>query len=165
MKIKESVTIEDFKDFDNIISKHLPNYGQGDTKASQLVTAVNKIIYKWFNDGDVVDNVNTGLEGWANDLSSYANWLETYIPEAEEPLHTILWETKGDEDKYTTHLYELASTILRDEILSKYSTKGVIGDIYECDIGDFKWEIPTDEDDWEEEEEDTFYYDSDEEDY
>lgn len=160
MRIKESISIEDFEKFDKIISKYLPNYGQGDTKASQLVTAVNKIIYKWFNDGDVVDNVNTGLGGWANDLSSYANWLETFIPEAEEPLNNLLWKTEGDEDKYTRYLYDLASTLLKDEVLSKYSSKEHIGDIYKCDDGNFKWEeYSDDDDDWEEEEDEPFYYD------
>lgn len=146
MKINESVSIEDFNKFDGIILKYMPVLGQGETKASQLVTAVNKIIYKWFNDGDVVDNVNTGLEGWANDISSYANWLETFVPEAEEPLHNLLWETKGDEDKYTSYLYDLANALLNEEVLSEYASKEPIGDIYECTDGDFEWKEPQEED-------------------
>ena len=63
-----------FDKFDGIIDKYLPTKGEGETKATQIVTAINKLIYKWYNDGDVFDNTYH-LEGWANDLSDYANWL------------------------------------------------------------------------------------------
>ena len=53
--------------------------------ASQLVTAVNKLVYKWYNDGDVYDNIHS-LDNWANDLSSYANWPYKYIPESSDIL-------------------------------------------------------------------------------
>ena len=60
--------------FDGLNDKYLPISGEGETKATQIVTAVSKLVYKWYNDGDVFDNT-FHLEGWANDLSSYANWL------------------------------------------------------------------------------------------
>ena len=60
--------------FDGLMDKYLPMHGEGETKATQIVTAVNKLVYKWYNDGDVFDNT-LHLEGWANDLSDYANWL------------------------------------------------------------------------------------------
>ena len=62
--------------FNALIEEYMPWRGEGDTKASQVATAVNKLIYKWWNDGDVFDNVHSGMDGWVNDLSSYANWLE-----------------------------------------------------------------------------------------
>lgn len=61
-----------FDKFEAITVKYMPDYGEGETIASQAVTAVNKLIYKWYNDGDVFDNTKY-LEGWWNDLSSYAN--------------------------------------------------------------------------------------------
>lgn len=42
--------------YDEVIELYLPDRGEGKTKATQIVTAVNKLIYKWFNDGDVYDN-------------------------------------------------------------------------------------------------------------
>ena len=64
----------DKPEFKAINSEYLPARGEGETKATQIVTAVNKLVYKWYNDGDVFDNTGA-LSGWANDLSSYANWL------------------------------------------------------------------------------------------
>ena len=54
-------------------------YQKVEKSLAQAVTAVSKLVYKWFNDGDVYDN-RFALPGWANDLSSYANWIEKYIP-------------------------------------------------------------------------------------
>ena len=42
-----------FNKFDDILNKYMPFTGEGKTMASQLVTAVNKLVYKWYNDGDV----------------------------------------------------------------------------------------------------------------
>lgn len=159
MKIKESASTEAFEKFEDIISKYMPVSGEGKTKASQLVTAVNKIIYKWFNDGDVVDNVNTGLEGGLNDLSSYANWLWMFIPEAKEPLHNLLYKVHGDEYEYTLYLYQLADLVLKEDVLEKYSSSEPIGSIYKNDPdGPFEWEEPSEDDednDYEEEEDDS----------
>ena len=66
--------------FDGINDKYLPVYSEGETKATQIVTAVNKLVYKYYNDGDVFDNTRY-LSGWANDLSDYANWLYKYTTE------------------------------------------------------------------------------------
>ena len=77
-ELLEGVSWDYYNKFKDINEKYLPDEGEGDTLASQIVTAINKLVYKWYNDGDVFDNVNSGLQGWANDLSSYANWLDKY---------------------------------------------------------------------------------------
>ena len=41
--------------YEDISDQYMPNMGEGETLASQLVTAVNKLIYKWYNDGDVFE--------------------------------------------------------------------------------------------------------------
>src|SRR5574344_1941687 len=74
---EKSHSWDDFSQF-TTIDKYLPSEGEGDTKATQLSTAVSKLVYKWFNDGDVPDNVHSRLAGWANDISSYANWINKY---------------------------------------------------------------------------------------
>lgn len=141
---------EYFDKFESIIDKYMPDRGEGDTFASQAVTAVNKLIYKWFNDGDVFDN-NYALSGWANDLSSYANWLYKYVKETRPTLERI-YKIK-DETGYEYILLALARTVLTEDFLSKYSDKVKMGSIYKCD-GPFSWVDLSeydDEDDWYEE--------------
>ena len=86
--LKESVDWDYFDKFEPIINKYMPDRGEGETMASQIVTAVNKLVYKWYNDGDVYDNTYI-LEGWANDLSDYANWLYKYVPKTQYTLELI----------------------------------------------------------------------------
>lgn len=116
---------------DALEKKFLPHDGEGETMATQAVTATSKLIYKWFNDGDVFDNTY-GLEGWANDLSSYANWLYKNVPGAD----AILDRIKGiyEEDKYTDEvLWPLHSLVFNAEMLSGLDVKSKSGSVYDCD--------------------------------
>lgn len=128
-----------FDKFDEIIHKYMPRIGEGDNMASQIVTAVNKLVYKWFNDGDVFDNTFY-LEGWANDLSCYANWLRKYT-NAGFILDRI--EACGDEE-YEELLKDLANELLDDEWLYAMSHHPKKGTIYDCD-GPFKFKYPDDD--------------------
>lgn len=144
-----------FDKFEPIIDKYMPDIGEGDSLASQMVTAVNKLIYKWYNDGDVFDN-NYALSGWVNDLSSFANWLYKYVKETR-PILNRIYKIK-DEAGYEYILLALAMTVLTEDFLSKYSDKVKTGSIYRCD-GPFSWVDLSeyddeDEEDWYEEEED-----------
>lgn len=122
-----------FDRFEKITSNYLPNYGEGDTVASQAVTAVMKLVYKWYNDGDVFDNTKY-LEGWANDLSSYANWLYNHTDRAKM-LENIFVISTGSE--YEDLLKELADSILDESWLSTQN-KPKEGSIYQCN-GKFKF--------------------------
>lgn len=51
-----SVDWGSYNKYDDILEEYLPSTGEGDSLASQMVTAVNKLIYKWYNDDDVYDN-------------------------------------------------------------------------------------------------------------
>lgn len=135
----------DFDKFDAVIEKYMPRIGQGETKASQVCTAVNKLVYKWFNDGDVFDNTFY-LEGWFNDLSDYANWLDRYT-DFGDILRRIA--TCDDEDDYTDLLYDLCVAALDEDYLMGLSMIQKEGDIYNC-AGDFRF--VEDQDDEEEEE-------------
>lgn len=119
---------------------YLPRRGQGETMATQIVTATTKLVYKWFNDGDVYDNTGY-MDGWCNDLSSYANWLAKYAG-AEEILDRI-WDC-ATEDEYTEILYDLCELLLDDEDLEAWNRKPAQGSIYDCD-GDYRFEEPTDD--------------------
>ena len=151
-----------FDKFEPVIDKYMPDIGEGDSLASQMVTAVNKLIYKWYNDGDVYDN-NYALSGWVNDLSSFANWLYTYVKETRPILKRI--SKIKDEAGYEYILLALAMTVLTEDFLSKYSDKVKTGSIYRCD-GPFRYSYDEeDEEDWYEEDEDDYYDESLKEDY
>ena len=130
----------DFDQFDDICHKYLPIRGEGDSMATQIVTAITKLVYKYYNDGDVFDNTYY-LEGWANDLSSYANWLFTYIPlkELEE-----IYEIRSEEE-YSNLLYRIANKCMNEEFLRPFTNINKKGSIYDCD-GPFKFEEHNDDD-------------------
>lgn len=153
---------EYFEKFEEINDKYLPDYGEGDTFASQAVTAVNKLIYKWFNDGDVYDNTYH-LMGWANDLSSYANWLYHNIEATRYYLNEI--KDVLTEEEYEEILASLADIVLDEDFLIKANEMPTVGSIYDCD-GPFRYSYDEeDEEDWYEEDEDDYYDESLKEDY
>lgn len=135
----------DFNKFEPVNDKYLPARGEGDNKATQVCTAVNKIVYKWFNDGDVYDNTYN-LKGWWNDISSFANWLLQYA--GAEILYRI--STIKTEQEYTDMLFELCEKYLTPEYLDAAAGMPAEGSVYKC-AGPFVYEEET-----EEEEEDWF---------
>ena len=143
-----------FNKFEPATDKYLPAEGQGDTIATQTVTAVTKLVYKWYNDGDVYDNVNSPMAGWCNDLSSYANWLWNHHQESRDVLARISKCYGANE--YEDILADLADLLLDDEVLEKHEGTPADGSIYKCD-GPFEF---SDEDEYDEDE----YAFSDEED-
>lgn len=148
-------------EFDTINDKYLPDSGEGDSIATQCVTAVNKLIYKWYNDGDVYDNTH-GLEGWCNDLSSYANWLHKYTPAANilEGIYTI-----NTESEYEDLLKDVADMLLDEAWLAEWADVPAADSVYTCK-GPFQFEeIRDDEYDDYDDYEDDDYEDDDYEDY
>ena len=142
-----SVSWDYYDKFDDVEKKYLPAMGEGETMATQMVTAVTKLVYKWYNDGDVYDN-SYRMDGWANDLSSYANWLNKYIPETSPILARI--STCEDESDYEDVLKDLTDTTHTEKLLNYYENIHKKGSIYDCD-GPFVWtdeEEEDDEDDW-----------------
>lgn len=133
-----------FDRFEKVTSNYLPNYGEGDTVASQAVTAVMKLVYKWYNDGDVFDNTHY-MEGWCNDLSSYANWLAKYTP-AGTILNRVYKCYTGDD--YEELLQDLADMILDSDWLEEWKDVPKAESIYDC-AGEFKFvEYPEDEEEY-----------------
>ena len=115
----------------------MPDYGDGDTMASQAETALCKLVFKWFNDGDVYDN-RYGMSGWANDISGSANWLAKNLPRAAEILRRIC-EIGGKKDKYTDILYDLCVLIYDTPgLLEALNHLPKIGDAYNED-GEFEF--------------------------
>lgn len=137
--------------FEKLNDKYLPRYGEGETKATQIVTAVNKLIYKWYNDGDVFDNTHA-LSGWANDLSDYANWLYEYT-DADGILSAI--DNCFNDSDYEDLLKELADKLFDEAYLEEQNNTEKIGTIYDCG-GIFKFVEFDDEDeyDWDDDDDD-----------
>ena len=144
--LKEDIDWDYFDQFETVVNKYMPDRGEGETMASQIVTAVNKLIYKWYNDGDVYDNTY-GLQGWANDLSDYANWLYKYVPKTQYTLDLI--EEVSTDGGYEEILQLLADLTLNEKFLSKYTDEKCLGSIYNCN-GPFKFidSYDNDEDDF-----------------
>ena len=139
-----SVSWDYYDRFEDTINKYMPERGEGETLASQVVTAVNKLVYKWYNDGDVYDNT-AYMEGWWNDLSSYANWLHNHT-EADRILGEIF--DCGGDDEYESILKRVADMLLDEEYLEGISKAEKQGSIYECS-GPFRYkEQDEDEEDW-----------------
>lgn len=132
--------------FEELNGKYLPIKGEGSTKATQIVTALSKLVYKYYNDGDVFDNTYY-LEGWANDLSDYANWLYYYTTvEVKEILDKI--KVCYTDDEYEDLLKELADTLFDGEYLAEQNKLEKVFTIYDCE-GKFKFEeVTEDEEDY-----------------
>lgn len=132
-----------YNKFSEIEDMYLPDYGEGDTMATQIVTATTKLVYKWYNDGDVFDNTYA-LSGWWNDLSSYANWLVKNTDRAEV-LYDI--EKIETEDEYEELLKKLVDSTHNEEYLEEMSRVKKTGSIYSCDGPFFFKESSEEEDD------------------
>lgn len=140
--------------FEPLFDMYLPDRGEGETKATQIVTAVCKLVYKWYNDGDVFDNSYV-LEGWANDLSDYANWLWEHT-DANEILDKV-FNCYNNSD-YEDLLQELADKLMDAEYLVKMNEEEKVGTIYKCE-GKFQFvEYEEEEEEYEEEDEEEDEY-------
>lgn len=123
---------------DEIIEKYLPDYGDGTNRANQAVTALCKLQYKWYNDGDVFDN-HYGLKGWVNNISGSANWLYTYISDTVPILERIFTITKDSE--YEELLNDLEKVVLNEQLLDWLAQQPTIGSAY-TEKGIFSFESP-----------------------
>lgn len=134
---------KEFNCIEEIYNPYFVYQGEGKTMANQAVIAVSKLVYKYYNDGDVFDNTYY-LDGWCNDLSTYANWLYKYIPEMEilNKISNIYYDSE-----YESLLYDVAM-VLTPEYLEKLDEKEKVGSIY-TEEGSFKFEeYSDDEEEW-----------------
>lgn len=144
-----------YNKFDDIDERYLPRMGEGETMATQLVTAVSKLVYKWYNDGDVYDNTGK-LHAWGNDLSSYANWLYEYVgwfDDDQRHVKKIMEKVFFvDEDGYEELLYALTEATHDEHFLQVLNEIPKKGSVYKCKgIFEINWDAE-EEDDYDEEE-------------
>ena len=137
------ISWESFDVFNGMTDRFMPTSGEGNTMASQAVTAVNKLVYKWFNDGDVYDNTSY-MVGWCNDISDAANWLAANVPGCAHILNQI-WECY-DDDEYAEILFETCEEV--ESRLPALVDEPKTGSIYDCP-GDFRFvEQGCEDDEW-----------------
>ena len=142
--VKEMVAWSYFDKYDKLNNQYVPDMGEGETLATQTTTALAKLIYKWYNDGDVYDN-NYYMQGWCNDLSSYANWLAKHIDGAKEILDRIS-ETRTDSE-YEHILKDLSELIYDEEYLKRLNEQPKEDSIYTCE-GDYSFNENKDEEEF-----------------
>lgn len=113
--------------YGHLTDQYMPSRGQGENKAQQLVTATNKILYKWYNDGDTID-------GNGNDLTSYANWIETNFKDTKPIFDAAEDIGYNDDDAYITDvLIPLTKFTFNESLLSELEKQNSVGSIYNCD--------------------------------
>lgn len=160
-----SVNWSYFDKFEALTDKYLPVRGEGETKATQIVTAICKLVYKWYNDGDVFDNTHE-MSGWCNDLSDYANWLYKHTD--------TKYILDGINDCFTDSDYEdllkdLTDALLDVNYLAEQNEIEKVDTIYNCE-GKYKFVEHYEEDeewddDWYDDDDDEEEDDDDEYDY
>lgn len=126
---------------------YMPHRGEGSTMASQTATAVNMLVHKWYNDGDVYDN-RYALGGWLNDISDAANWLAKNIDGARPILERIFYIKT--EEEYEHILKDLADLCLDPMLIESLAEERARGSIYHCE-GEFEFDnerSSDDEEDW-----------------
>lgn len=125
---------EDFDSFGPVLDKYMPEYGEGETMANQIATAVNKIGYRWFNDGDTISgDCEPSNDCAAGEVCQYGNWLDKNVPEASAFFGRWIDTLIGgdcDEDTYKEFLCEMFETLLDEKLLEKYTDEKKVDSIY-----------------------------------
>lgn len=99
-----------------LVTKYLPSKGDGNTKATQAITALWKLIHRWDNDGDIYDN-HYSLRAGLNDVSGSANWLYNHIQETRPILDNIKYISS--DTQYSMLLGMLANCVLNEDLLTR----------------------------------------------
>ena len=140
----------DNKEFEALFDQYVPDEGHADTVGGELIRAVNKIVYRYYNDGDRV-----GV-GYGNETCNpAARFIETNTK--LEPLASKLWDYRPNEE-YEKVLADLMQETIKickeDNLFNKPNTDDMNN---YTDPIDSKWEEDEEEwydysDDWEDEE-------------
>lgn len=88
-----------------LFDKYVPATGKADTVGGELLRAINKLLYRYYNDGDVV-----GLDYGNETCNAPARFLETNTK--LEPWVLKLWEYAADK-KYESLLNRLAQKVIQ----------------------------------------------------
>ena len=138
-----------------LFDKLVPGQGTAETLEGEMLRAVNRLVYRYYNDGDKYN------EGYGTETAGPAH---SFLVNAVHPLRakmdSIMGEEKLSDNEYENMLKMVLGLIL-DYIESKEGeyTKNTQGDIF-----DYPSEFE-DEDDYYDDEEDDYYDDEEDDDY
>lgn len=92
--------------FEHLFDVLVPDNGKCDTLAGEIIRAINKIEYRWFNDGDRF-NEDYGIETCGQPAYFLADYI--YEPDDEAPFRDILLnvDTDDDDEEYEKMIEEL----------------------------------------------------------
>lgn len=121
---------EDFDRWSYVINKYMLPRGEGETMASQTVTACNTIVYEWYNNGGMFDTSCRVMRPW-NDISDRANWLYEHHGWAIKAILSSVSDVKNFRD-YTDLIYALCEVALDEYYLRDLAKRPKEGSIYEC---------------------------------
>lgn len=134
--------------YQDIYDRYLPEYGQGDNRASQIVVAVSNIVYGWDNDKSVYDNHwKDGIYDsytFDDSLCCHANWLYRNAWIEVGNVLTNIFDISSEKE-YEKLLKILQKTAYSKDVLSRYENLKTRGDVYSC-AGPFTIDEPDDED-------------------
>ena len=136
--------------FHSYFKRLVPAAGPAETEAGEIVRALGRITYRFYNDGDQI-----GVDYGNETCNPAARFLQERLPENLSTQISELWSGYGD--------YEKTLLSLVDESLDYLDSTNLES---EQNLDDFlDWQIPEDTEYWEDEcEEDEYWEDECEED-
>lgn len=122
--VKHEVDYSYYRRFNKLNSIYFQDEGEGTTMATQLITAINKLVYEYYNNGLVYDNTSKDWKDCdcrEDDLCSFANWIHKYYPGLRPILDKVKTITKNSE--YEKILKELVSSVMNETFLRNENNK------------------------------------------
>lgn len=123
---------------DDLFDKLVPSSGQSEIVAGELIRAINKIGYRWNNDGDMCFS-GYGITTCGNAI----NYICSFIPRVESMVEQVADKCTGNEDAddktyddFLDRLYEAVVDFIAthpDEVLEPAE------DMYSSDYDDDEW--------------------------
>lgn len=98
---------------ESAFDKYVPSFGSCETVGGEVVRACNRLIYRWFNDGDMI-----GV-GYGNETcNAPARYIEHIASEHGVNLLIAEWTYDGtweygDEEKYEDKLYKQIEKVVK----------------------------------------------------
>lgn len=137
----------DNKEFNALFDQYVPGQGHANTLGGELIRAVNKIVYRYYNDGDRV-----GVDYGNETCNPAARFIEKNSK--LEPLARKLWNVYSDREyeELLDKLMQATIEICKEDNLFEQPNTDDMNNY--ADPSDTKWEEDEEEwYDWEDEEE------------
>lgn len=132
----------DNKFHDEMYDKYVPSYGKADTLGGEILRAINRILYKFYNDGDTVARYDSCARNHSYGAELF---LVKHVP-AYVPMRNI------DDDEFL-EFEQAAAENLKVVVDYLRENPGLFETVNREDFLDLSPEEEYDYDDWEEEDE------------